>query len=317
MKIAKHYGLDTFGNIDVLKEFVLPIDFSNSNDVLVKIERIGVNPVDALIRSGSLSNTPKPDSPVILGKELQGEIIGMNVSLPNLKLGDKVIALTQGGAYAEAIALNHTQIYKIPDSMPLDLAAGFSSAGITAYWAINGGFYDIKPSDTVALISPSGTLGSIILQLLKQKTNNIIAVSSQSKKDGVLALGAQTFIDYEDNQLLKEYQSKVDYIIDASLFQSGEHLGIVLAKENATYLSMGRFPDYNGPKTIHYKFFYRTPEMKSEIAIEALMNHYLNYGLSLEVGHKFPLSLQGVKDAHTLLNSTHKSGKILLQSTEF
>lgn len=167
--IVKQYAFNKFGSEDVFEEIETKLSLSDTKDILVKVERVGINPVDTMHRSGVLSSDKSPNSYIVLGSELQGEIIDMLNPIPGLSIGDKVIVKMTTGAYADKVAVNHSHVFKIPDGMPLDFAAGFSSTAITAYCAVNGPFYDFKSGDTVAVIGTSGAVGSFVIQLLKEK----------------------------------------------------------------------------------------------------------------------------------------------------
>lgn len=54
--------------------------------------------------------------------------------------------------------------------------------------------------------------------------------------------------------------------------------------------------------------------MTVERAMEALFDFYNQHGLKLEIAYKLPLNLEGVKEAHRLIVSSRKSGKIILSN---
>ncbi len=62
------------------------------------------------------------------------------------------------------------------------------------------------------------------------------------------------------------------------------------------------------------KFLSRNASMTVERAMEALFDFYNQHGLKLEIAYKLPLNLEGVKEAHRLIVSSRKSGKIILSN---
>lgn len=309
---VKHFVFNKFGGPEVFEERFFDISLSPSRDVLVSVERIGINPVDTMIRSGEMSRNSNPEGYVVLGSELQGEIIDLYDTSSPFKVGDKVIVKMSSGAYAEEVAVNHQHVYKIPDTMPLDFAAGFSSTAITAYWAINGPFYDIKPNHTIGVVGASGAVGSFIVQLLKDKAVKVVAVASQKNKERLLSLGAGLFIDYSDQKAIDDNRDTLDYVMDASLFNSGESVALDLLKDGGTYLAMTRMPNPKGNKRVVSKFLQRDATMTVQRAMNGLFDFYSNYGLSLPIPYILPLTLDGVKKAHELINGPRESGKIIL-----
>lgn len=311
-KNVKHFAFNKFGDIDVFEEVLLPVELSNTRDVRVKVERVGINPVDSMMRSGSMSNTSKPDGYLVLGSELQGEVTELFNDQTDFKIGDKVLVKMTTGAYAEEVTVNHTHVYKIPEGMPLDFASGFSSTAITAHWAVNGPFYSIKPGITVGVVGASGSVGSFVVQLLKDKDVEIVAVASSKNKESLLNLGATTFIDYADQSAVEAHKESVDYVIDASLFNSGEAVALDLLKDGGTYLAMTRMPEVKGSKKVVAKFLRRDATMTADKALESLFDFYNKHGLELKISYTLPLTLEGVKQAHNLITGTRNSGKIIL-----
>lgn len=309
---AKVFGFEQFGDIDVLKEKDTIVQLSPKKDVLVRVERVGINPVDTVIRSGGMSDQASPDKFTVLGSELQGEIIDLYQPIDGLNIGDKVIVKSRSGAYAEAVSANHSNVYKIPENMPLDFAAGFSMTATTAYWALHGNFFTIKPKDTVAVVGASGAVGSFIVQLLKEFDVRILAIASEKNRDYLIDLGATSFIDYHDKTSVDEHSNEADIVIDASLFNSGQQVAMKVVKPHGTYLGLNSLPTLDESKPVTSKLLTRSKSMTTDIAMNALLHFYETFGLSLTIAYHLPLTLEGVKEAHELIASSRKSGKILL-----
>lgn len=313
MKIeSKAIGFDKYGDVDVLEERQIQLDLNSTNNVLVKIERVGVNPVEAFIRSGNMSRPgQQPAGFQVLGGEVQGEIEKMYQPISGFKVGDKVIVKTGGGGDADYLTTNASTLFKIPENMPLDFAAGFSSAATTAYWGLHGGFYHVQEGDTLAIVGASGGVGSMLVQLAKPLNVKIIAVASEKNREFLLGLGADVFIDYKDAKQVSEYADSADFVLDASLFNAGEKVGIELTKEGGTYLGMTMLPQ-NVTKKINLAFLQRTPQT-NEIAMPKLFDFYEEHGLDLPIGYVLPLTLEGVKEAHQRVSGDRNvSGKIIL-----
>ncbi len=148
---ATAIGFSSYGDVDVFEAQQLNVQVNHLKNVLVKVEHIGVNPIDAFIRNGNMT-------------------------------GGKVIVRSNGGGYATYIAANNKNVFKIPEDMPLDFTGSFSATASTAYWGLHGGFYPLKDGDTIAIVGASGSVGSFLVQLAQEWDVKIIAVASKKMK---------------------------------------------------------------------------------------------------------------------------------------
>jgi NADPH:quinone reductase len=309
---ATAIGFSQYGDIDMFETKEIDVHVNALNNVLVKVERIGLKPVDAFIRSGNMSGGKPLTRFQVLGGEVQGEIVAFDAPVSGLAVGDKVIVRPGQGGYATYVSTNAKNVFKIPADMSLDFAASFSATTSTAYWALHGHFYDIQPGDTVAVVGASGSVGSYIVQLAQSFDVNIIGVASGKNKDFILSLGADVFVDYNDEEAVAKYAKTADVVFDASLFNAGEDVALALAKEHATYIGMTTLPSEAKRPDVARVFLSRTKEMTNDVAMPALFDFYETNGLQDHIAYKLPFTLDGVKEAHTLLASSRKSGKILL-----
>ncbi|MGX6962323.1 NADP-dependent oxidoreductase [Vagococcus xieshaowenii] len=305
-------GFDHYGSVEVLEERLVKVAMSDLHDVIIKIERAGINPVDTMFRSGAMSGGRPLDHFWIPGSEVQGEVVAMKQPVEGLAIGDKVIGKPGRGGYAEYVALSHQNVFKIPEGMSLDEAAGFSGTASTAYWGLHGGFYDIQPNQTIAVIGASGSVGSYLVQLLKAFDVTIIAAASERNRAYVLGLGADIFIDYSDSEQVAKYAGQADFVIDASLFNRGEKTALTLAKQHATYMGMTTLPDPSLRPDVKRVFLSRTAEMTNSIAMPALFSFYQQYGLTIKNGYVLPFTLEGAKEAHQMIEENRQPGKIIL-----
>lgn len=308
---SKAIGFSSYGSSDVFEEKEVVLPLNTTNNVLVKVERVGINPVDAFIRSGKMSGGRPLNGFQVLGSEVQGEIVKLYTPVSGLSVGDKVLVRPGRGGYAEYVSTNAQNVFPIPETMSLDEAAAFSATAVTAYWGLHG-FYDIKEGQTIAVVGASGSVGSYLVQLAKPLNVKIIAVASGKNKDYLEQLGADVFIDYNDEQAIQKYAKTADFVMDASLFNAGEKVALTLVKENGTYLGMTTLPDPSIRPDVHLIFLGRTPEMTQEKALTAINDFIKEYGLDVKIAYRLPLSLDGVKEAHRLIEGTRQSGKIIL-----
>lgn len=101
--------------------------------LLVKVAYTALNRADTLQRQGL--DPPPPGASEILGLELSGIIveIGPDVDVTAFQMGDRVMSLVSGGAYAEYCLVDAATTMRLPPSLPLRLAAAIPEAWLMAY----------------------------------------------------------------------------------------------------------------------------------------------------------------------------------------
>ncbi|HEX8366983.1 MAG TPA: NADPH:quinone reductase [Pyrinomonadaceae bacterium] len=192
-----------FGAPEVLKlEEVADLQ-PNENQVLVRVEAAGVNPVDAYIRTGT--HAQKPKLPYTPGKDAAGivEAVGENVS--DFKVGDRVYtADSVSGTYAGFALCEENQIHKLPENVSFEQGAGIFVPYATAYRAL---FQKAKPQagETVLIHGASGGVGVASLQWAKNFGLKIIGTASSDEgKNLVKEQGADFVLDHANENYLNE-----------------------------------------------------------------------------------------------------------------
>ena len=91
------------GEPEVLVPAQCAVPHPAAGEVLVRVAYAGVNRPDCLQRSGRYP-PPVGASPIV-GLEVSGEVVALGEGVTQWKLGDKLCALTNGGAYAEYVTV--------------------------------------------------------------------------------------------------------------------------------------------------------------------------------------------------------------------
>jgi NADPH2:quinone reductase len=162
-KGMKAIQVRNFGDPEVLHPVDLEIPDPGSEDVLVKVEAIGVNPVDAYIRAGKYPLLP--NLPFTPGKDVSGIVVKVGEGVKKWKEGDRVYSAgTKSGAYAEYAVCGQSQIFSLPKKMEFIQGAAVGIPGAAAWRALftrAGG----KKGDSLLVHGASGSVGMIALQL--------------------------------------------------------------------------------------------------------------------------------------------------------
>jgi len=185
--------LESYGAPDVLTIRTVPDPEPGPEEVLVEIAATALNRADLMQRMGFYPGPPMPHE--IPGMELSGRVIGLGERVTRWQIGDAVMAIVGGGAYAEQIAVHERQLLAVPTSVPLADAAAIPEVWITAFDALvaQGGL----TSGRTALVHAGGSgVGTAAIQIAAAIGARSIVTASAGKTDRCLALGAAVAVDY-------------------------------------------------------------------------------------------------------------------------
>jgi putative PIG3 family NAD(P)H quinone oxidoreductase len=211
--------LSGFGGIDVMRVGEAPRPSPGDGQVLVKVVATTINRPDLVQRQGNYP--PPPGDSEILGLEVAGTIEALGPGVTGWEVGDRVLSLVGGGAYAEYAVAYASHLMRIPASMGFEEAACVCESYITAFlnvFMIGG----LKDGNTALLHGGGGGVNTAAIQLCKAlapKTKLIVTASPQ-KAERVKQLGADLVIDYtttpDFSEKVKEFTAKkgVDVILD-------------------------------------------------------------------------------------------------------
>ena len=186
-----------YGKSDVLKYVDVPIPKVKPGFVLVKVKAAGVNFADIMKRYGTyLAPTPLPCIP---GAEVAGIVEEISPEVKHVKEGDRVVALTDEGGYAEYVLLHESQLIKIPEAVEFEEAAAILLQGLTAYHTLKTSG-QLTKGETVLVHAAAGGVGIFAVQLAKLfGAGKVIATASTTEKlELAKRVGADEGVNYTD-----------------------------------------------------------------------------------------------------------------------
>ncbi len=212
-------------------------------EVVVDVVAAGLNFPDTLIIEGKYQF--KPDLPFVPGGEAAGVISAVGDGVGHLAVGQRVIALSTYGAFAERWAVPATGVIPIPDALDFESAAGFGLTYGTSYHALVQRAR-LQEGETLLVLGAAGGVGSAAIEIGKHLGAEVIAAASTPEKLRFASeLGADHLIDYTTEDLrdrLKEITDGrgVDVVYDPvggdfteqafrSLAWNGRHLVVGFA----------------------------------------------------------------------------------------
>ena len=156
-----------FGEPEVLRLEEVPTPQPGSGQALVRMQAIGVNPVETYIRAGTYSY--KPALPYTPGNDGAGVVEQIGDSVTEFKPGDRVYtAGSISGTYAEFALCKTEQVHRLPVNVSFAQGAAMGTPYATAY---RGLFQraGAKPGETVLVHGASGGVGTAAVQLARAR----------------------------------------------------------------------------------------------------------------------------------------------------
>ncbi|MFV8282215.1 zinc-binding alcohol dehydrogenase family protein [Christiangramia marina] len=204
-------------NNESLNEYEIDIPSCSSNELLVKIKAISVNPVDYKVRQKSAENE-ELNEPKIIGWDAAGVVENVGINVENFSVGDEVFYagdITKPGCYAEYQCIDEAIVAKKPVKLNWKESAALPLTALTA-WECIFDRMNIAENDgmdeKVLIIGGAGGVGSIAIQILKKLTQFEV-IATASREDTVEwceKMGADRIINH--HKLLEELKNEKDSI---------------------------------------------------------------------------------------------------------
>lgn len=186
-------------------------------EVVVRVRAAGVNFPDALIVQNLYQFKPTP--PFSPGGETAGEVMAVGEGVQRVKVGDKVIALTIWGGFAEQVLAKQDQVIPMPEGLSFEVAGSL----LLTYGTCLHGLRDraaLQPGQTVLVLGAAGGIGIATIELAKALGARVIAAASSAEKLATCrAKGADEVINYREQNLRDEVKrltggQGVDVVMD-------------------------------------------------------------------------------------------------------
>jgi NADPH2:quinone reductase len=319
------------GGPEVMRPESGPVPVPKPDEVLIRVQAAGVNRPDISQRQGVYP--PPPGASPVLGLEAAGEVVAIGADVRGLAPGERVCALTNGGAYAEYCVAPEAQCLPWPAGYDAIRAAALPENGFTV-WANVFMHGRLAPGEALLVHGGTSGIGVTAIHLAREFGASVYATAgSDEKVAACLRVGATAAINYRTEDFLDAIKRLtegrgVDVVLDM--------VGAPYFPRNLRCLAMdGRLVQIaflQGSKVENFDLAPvmtrrltitgstmrpRTTAQKGAIAAALREKVWpaLSAGRCAPVIHAvFPLA--GVAKAHALMESSAHVGKIMLRVAE-
>jgi NADPH:quinone reductase len=219
-----------FGDPEVMRLEEVPDLTPEFGQVVVRLHAIGVNPVEAYVRSGRYAKLPPlPYTPGFDGAGVV-EAVGSHVSGLRFSPGMRVYVAAGSvtGTYAEQVICQQAQVHALPQGVSFTQGA---SLGIPCATAWRGLFQKAKarPGERVLVHGATGGVGTAAVQLARAAGLTVVGTGGTAEGRAlVAALGAHHVVDHHD----------ADYLEQAGRLAGGDGFDVII--ELLANVNLGR-----------------------------------------------------------------------------
>ena len=307
-----------YGNPEYLKIVDIAKPKPKENQILVKIHATSVTSGDARIRRADpfiirlIFGCKRPRKSV-LGVVVAGEVESVGSNVSKFKVGDKVFG-TSGmswGAHAEYQCIDENgTLSQMPEDTTYNEAAAIPFGGTAALHFLKKG--NVEAGQKVLIYGASGAIGTLAIQLAKERGAEVTAVCSSKNAELVKSLGTDQVIDYTQEDFTNN-GIQYDVIFDTvgkSSFAAGlkcltKNGKMLLASASVGLMLRGVFTSMLGSKKVISGVIKESAEDMQYF--KKLMEENKLKAVVDEV-----YSLDKIREAHTHVDGGHKRGNVII-----
>ena len=189
------------GGPDVLKVEDRPDPEPADGQVRVAVRAAGINFADLMARVGLYPDAP--DLPAVVGYEVAGEVDAVGEGVTGVSPGDRVIAGTRFGGYAELAVTGEGNVAPLPDGWSFEEGAALPVNYATAYAALVR-YGCVAEGERVLIQAAAGGVGIAATQIASLRGAETYGTASAAKHDACRAQGLDHPIDYREKDFAEE-----------------------------------------------------------------------------------------------------------------
>jgi NADPH:quinone reductase len=209
---------------------------AGEGQVVVDVKAAGVNFVDGLLCQGRYQI--KPPTPFVPGSEVAGEVAAIGPGVTGVAVGDRIIAFTGFGGFADQMVVPALSLVPMPDDLDFGQAATLIQSYATMLFTLTRRT-TVAAGEWVLVLGAGGGIGLAATDVATALGGRVIAAaSSTEKREAAMAMGAEATIAYEDEDEDLKVRAReisgggVDVVIDSvggrhseAALRATKHLG--------------------------------------------------------------------------------------------
>lgn len=203
-----------YGPPEVLSARRVAMPLPGAGEVSIAVHAASVNPIDWKVRAGLLSQVFPVAFPMTTGRDGAGIVTAVGDGVDGAMIGQRVCFLASRGVgtWAEQIVLPATLAVPFPETLSFVDAAALPLAGLSA-WAALVTEAHLGPGMRVLIHAAAGGVGTLAVQIARDRGAQVYATCSSGNVDYVRALGVDEAIAY-DRERFDERLSGLDVVFD-------------------------------------------------------------------------------------------------------
>jgi len=276
----KAFILDRYGKKEQLRAGQVPQPELRADEVMIEVHAAAVNLLDAKVRNGEFKLILPYRTPLVLGHDVAGVVVGVGPRVRQFKLGDEVYARADDlriGTFAEFVAVKEASVAIKPKNITMVEAASIPLVGLTAWQAlVEKG--RLKKGQQVFIQAGSGGVGTFAIQLAKHLGATVATTTSAGNAALVKSLGADVVIDYR-TQAFEDRLSGYDVVLHSQDNKT-------LAKSLGVLKPGGQLISISGPADPQFAEAIQAPWLVKQV-IRALSLGVRRQAQRLQVGFSF------------------------------
>ncbi|KAG8364903.1 hypothetical protein BUALT_Bualt18G0046900 [Buddleja alternifolia] len=211
------------------------------NEVLVRARAVSVNPLDTRMRAGYGRSLFEPLLPVILGRDISGEVAAVGQAVHSLGVGQEVFGALHPtavrGTYTDFAILAEEELTPKPESISHVEASAIPFAALTAWRALMS-TARIKQGQRVLVVGGGGAVGFSAIQLAVAAGCHVSTTCGTESIDRILAAGADQAVDYTTEDYEVSIKGHFDAVLDTIGVPETERMSINLLKKGGHYMTL-------------------------------------------------------------------------------
>ena len=276
---------------------------------MVEVRAAGINPSEAVIRSGALHDRWPATFPSGQGSDLAGVVAELGSGVTGFAVGAEVIGFSnQRSSHAEYVAVPANQLTPKPAAVPWEVAGSLFVAGATAYAAVRA--VGLGPGDTVVIAGAAGGVGSIAVQLARRAGVTVLGIAGPSN-DVWLADHGAVPVNYGDELPARLRAAAPSGHIDALLdFFGGGYVAMAVEDLGVPSERVDTIADFAAVERFGVQSAGGADAATAAVVAE-LADLVARGELEVPIAGVF--ALDDVQDAYRELEKRHTRGKLVLR----